>query len=149
MKASTSSKNLEEIKSCDLQFTISTQYGNVVFPEEVKKTLNKKVFSLKPLCFNYNAEISCLKLLKYMLLDSERTVSLLRNKKNSYSTSYIFKRCELISLIQRKTSILKYKLKTYYLAVYLLDHIFMLENCTNLEYEAVALVCLLLAGKSC
>jgi hypothetical protein len=51
-------------------------------------------------------------------------------------------------LIQRKTAMFKYKLKTFYLAVCLLDRILLTELFRTLEGEAVALVCLLLAGKS-
>lgn len=82
-----------------------------------------------------------------MLLDSERALDLVGKINGFYKNDYILKRCELIALIQRKTTMLKYKLKTFYLALYLLDHIIILENTTSLEYEAVALVSLLLAGK--
>jgi|LauGreDrversion4_2_1035121.scaffolds.fasta_scaffold14898_7 hypothetical protein len=83
-----------------------------------------------------------------MLLDSERTMTLISKINGFYKNDYILKRCELIALIQRKTTMLKYKLKTFYLALYLLDHIILLDNTSNLELEAVALCSLLLAGIS-
>lgn len=83
-----------------------------------------------------------------MLLDSERSMNMILKVNRFYKNDYILKRCELISLIQRKTTMLKYKLKTFYLALYLLDHIVLLESNVNLEYEALALCSLLLAGIS-
>ena len=59
---------------------------------------------------------------------------------------YKIKRQELILLIQRKTTMFNYKLKTFYLAVSILDQIMSIENTYNLEYEIVALVSLLLAS---
>jgi hypothetical protein len=82
-----------------------------------------------------------------MLLDSERTLSLTKNKAPCFPCEYKIKRSELISLIQRKTSMYKYKLKTFYLALYILDNIFLYYSNENLDCEAVALACLLLAGK--
>lgn len=63
------------------------------------------------------------------------------------SSEFRQKRRELIGLIQKKTAVFKYKLKTFYFAVSLLDRLILTEIFRSLEGEAVALVCLLLAGK--
>ena len=80
-----------------------------------------------------------------MLIDSEDFSSL--NFKQVISSELKQKRRELIALIQRKVTLFKYKLKTFYLAISLLDRIILTEIFSSLESEVAALVCLLLAGK--
>ena len=68
-------------------------------------------------------------------------------RKNLPNNGYKQRRIELLTLIKKKTAILKYKLKTFYLAVSYLDTILLVHNYSNLDLELVALVSLLLAGK--
>ena len=68
-------------------------------------------------------------------------------KKNLTNNGYKQRRIELLTFIQKKTSNLKYKLKTFYLAVSYIDTILLTQNNFNVDFELVALVCLLIAGK--
>ena len=78
------------------------------------------------------------------ILESENTYN--KDRVSMTNREYKIKRQELILLIQRKTTMFNYKLKTFYLAVSILDQIMSIENTYNLEYEIVALVSLLLAS---
>ena len=79
--------------------------------------------------------------------ESEKNIQTSPKRNYSNTNDFKLKRRELISLIQRKTAMFKYKLKTFYLSISLLDKVMHDPISKSLELEAVALVCLLLAGK--
>ena len=80
-----------------------------------------------------------------MIIESEKKKT--NNEKiNLSNNGYKLKRRELLTFIQQKSSIFKYKLKSFYLAVSYLDTLLLTQNYQNLDQELVALVCLLLAG---
>lgn len=145
MKVSTSDiTNKDKSKN---KITIIENCGSLYYKEDVNE-INKKqnIISFKPDCLKYKVEIDPLTIHKYMIIDLEKNKN--KNEKiNSTNNGYKQKRRELLTFIQQKSSIFKYKLKSFYLAVSYLDTILLTQNYPNLDQELVALVCLLLAGK--
>ena len=100
-----------------------------------------KIICIKPSKYFYTIDTPQLGIYDNMLAQSTRNIFNSTSQNRSYST----KRSVVIHTLQSLCSKLKFRSQTFYLALYLVDIIFINKN-HYLNAEIVAVCCLLLSG---